>query len=56
MTIIELKASGAVTLPKPVMAKLAHVRFCRVTETRKGVLLAPVDIQPAERVPSLPKS
>lgn len=47
MTIIELNPKGAITLPENIRRQLGEVSYLQVAETRKGILLVPVHIQPA---------
>lgn len=50
MTIIEISSKGTIQFPEPLQQKLAHIRYFQVTDTKKGILLTPVQIQPATPV------
>lgn len=47
MVIVDLSAKGTITLPESVRRCLTNVQYLQLAETKKGLLLTPVDIQPA---------
>lgn len=50
MTIVELSSKGTLTLPESIRRSLTSVQYFQLTETKKGLVLTPVDIQPAQPV------
>lgn len=50
MIIVELSSKGTITLPESIRRSLTNVQYLQLTETKKGLVLMPVDIQPAQSV------